>query len=412
MWSPLLALVLLLAPGVSPTAEPRALSFEAAMASVGTTVQVRSASDAAEVSGKGARAQPRVTSNPVISAAMGARVTPGDQQGLEGTIGINQPISVRRYARRSRAALQAETRWRVARVDEARLGQQLAVARAWLELRRAEEQHALSLEQVGVQEARVDTLERLVAAHERNEADSVDARAELERARLQVLEAEGVQVDAAYALAQALGRVDTEPLTTAGPTPEPSVPSRVEQAALVRDVASLPSARAARLLAAAESVRGEEAWASAGPKVSVGLQAQRESQGSTIVQGTVSVPIPAVRRGHRQRVAHAASAAALQGGAEVEVMALRGTVLRAVHELEHTQRVHEQLQTVLLPASVRAMELREREAKLGEALQIEVLDARRRLFELRARRVDARFERAWARTLVALLAAATQGGGE
>jgi len=410
MWSPVLALVLLLAPGVSPTDQPRALSFQAAMASVGTTVQVRSASDAAEVSGKGARAQPRVTSNPVVSAAVGARVTPGDEQGLEGTIGISQPISVRRYVRHSREALQAETRWRVARIDEARLGQQLTVARAWLELRRAEEQHALAVEQVGVEQARVETLQRLVAAQERNAGDRVDAEAELERARLQVLDAEGAQVDAGYALAQALGRVDTEPLETVGVTPEPGVPSPLEQVALVRDVASLPSARAARLLAAAESVRGQEAWASAGPKVSVGLQAQRESQGSTIVQGTVSVPIPAVRRGHRQRVAHAATAAALQGEAEVEVTALRGTVLRAVHELEHTQRVHEQLETVLLPAGVRAVELREREAELGEALQIEVLDARRRAFELRGRWIDARIDRAWAQTLVALLAAASERG--
>ncbi len=408
MWTLLLVLTLLPAPHGTHADRERRLSFEAAMSIVGTTVQVRSAGEAAEVSRKGARSQPRVTSNPVVSAQLGGRVTPGDEQGFEGTVGISQPISVRRYARRSRQALDAEAQWRVAKLDQARLGQQLEVAHAWLELRRAEERHALAGEQLIVEQSRVQNLERLVAAQERTEADLVEGVSELERAQLRVIDVEGEEVDAGYALGQVLGQAHAEPLQTQGTVPEPAVLSSREQSALIAAVASLPSARAAHMLAAAEAVRGEEAWASSGPQVSVGMQAQRESQGSTIVQGTFSVPIPLVRLGHRQRVSHAASAAQLDGDAEVEVLALRSIVLRAVHELGHTQRVHDQLDTVLVPACDRAVQLREREAALGEALQIEVIDARRRALEVRARLIDARIDRAWSRTQVALLAAAAE----
>ena len=140
--------------------------------------------------------------------------------------------------------------------------------------------------------------------------------------------------------------------------------------------------------------------------MSVGVQAQRESHGSTIVQGTVSVPIPVVRRGTRARTAQRANAAVLRGQAREQAVQLRASVRTMVHDVDHAQRVLDELREHVVPASADALRGWERQAASGEALPLQVLDARRRLVEARRREAVANVDRAWSRVRLATFVAA------
>lgn len=387
----------------------RTLTFEAALRSGEGAEDVHGASEAASVATKGIREQPRLTSNPIVSAQLGMRVNPSEEQGFEGTVGISQPLSMRRLGRHRKAAMASEAKWRAAVVDEVRLQRELAIAFAWLELRRAEELQTLAASQIEVEEARVTEVERLVTVGERPAAELADAQAELARTRLNELDAEGRVVDAAHALARALGHGDGGAVATRGPLPEATVPRAEDREALFAHVEQMPSVRATELLAAAEEARGVEAWASQGQQVSVGVQAQRESMGSTIVQGTVSVPIPALKPGVRARTAHQATAAELRGQAADQTVQLRAQLRTMLHDLEHTEQVHADLHGRVLPTSEAALQAWERQAASGEVLRLQVLDARRRLLEVRRREVEARVDRAWARVRLAIFAAVVGG---
>ena len=396
---------------IAPPADlpPRALSFEAALGSGAGAAEVRGASQAAAVAAKGTREQPLLSANPVVNAQLGARVNPSDEEGFEGTLGISQPLSTRSLGRQRKVAMGSEARWRAARVDEVRLQRDLAIAFAWLELRRAEELQVLASSRVEVEVSRAAEIERLVSAGERPAPELADARAELSRARLAELDAEGRGVDAAHALGRALGQGDGRAVATRGPLPEAALPSTRDREALLDLVEQMPSVRTTELLAAAEEARGVEAWASAAQQVSVGVQVQRESMGSTIVQGTVSVPIPALRSGVRDRTVHQAAAAELRGQAADQAVQLRAQLRTMFHDVEHTDQVHADLRASVLPSSEEALNAWERQAASGEVLHLHVLDARRRLLEVRLREIDARVDRAWARVRLAIFAAVVGG---
>jgi len=387
----------------------RALTFEAALGSGDEAADVQGAAQAADVASKGIAEQPWLTTNPMVSAQLGVRVNPTAEQGFEGTVGISQPLSMRKLGRHRKAAMVSEAKWRASAVDEVRLQRELAIAFAWLELRRAEELEALAVAQIEVEEARVLEVERLVSVGERPGAELADAKAELSRTRLAELDAEGRVVDAAHALARALGQGDGEAVATRGPLPEATLPGPRDREALLDQVERMPSVRTTALLAAAEEARGLEAWASQGQQVSVGVQAQRESMGSTILQGTVSVPIPALRPGVRARTAHQAAAAELRGQAEDQAVQLRAQLRTMFHDVEHTQQVHVDLHESVLPSSEAALQAWERQAASGEVLRLQVLDARRRMLEVQRREIEARVDRAWARVRVAIFAAIVGG---
>jgi outer membrane protein TolC len=194
-----------------------------------------------------------------------------------------------------------------------------------------------------------------------------------------------------------------------GLLPELPPLSADQQRRALQQLERLPEIGAKSLLARSELVRAREERAARGVHLSVGAQLRHDALGATIVEGTLSLPLPLMDVGAREYASRSAEATRLEGEVSDLRVRARAALVLAFHEVEHTQEVLTLLDDGLLPAAEQAVALRTRELEAGEGTLLELIDARRTLFDARARRVGALRERTWARIRVRLLAHAATG---
>jgi outer membrane protein TolC len=405
----LLVLLGLTAATTPAVAQEARLTFADAVAAAGHNPRV-ALGRRASVTLQHARAgSPWLDANPVVTLSAGGRLAPSQERGFEGGVAVTQSISVEGGSGLRRDALGAEARWLDAEADAEVLVRRLAAASAWLALRDAEQQRAVTGRAVENEADFVRLVTRLTAAGERTTGDVAVATARLEEARLRDRMAEGAVADARGLLAAEVSVPGRGALVTDGPVPAVAVPTAAELRRLLEDVALLPSVRARALLARAEAARAQEERAQRGSRITLGLEARRDALSAGIVQASVALPLPIFAVGDREFAARHAAALRMEGEAADERVRARARVLVAAHEVEHTGEVFEALQAGLLPACERAVAVRERQFAAGEATLLDVLDARRGLFDASARVVRATRDRAWARIALVYLRRAARG---
>jgi outer membrane protein, heavy metal efflux system len=385
-------------------AQETRVSFEDAVQAAGRSPRVRRDRQAAATLRRAADASPALDYDPMLNLAGGARLTPGGEQGFEGSVGVSQSLNLQGVVRLRREALGAEALWMGAEADAETLTRRLAAASAWLALRDAEEQLALAAQDIANESRFLALVTRLAGGGERTAGDVAAATLRLEESRLRGRMAEGELVDARARVAAEVGAPEPGAvLVTDGPVPEVTVPTAREQEAALA-AAALPAVRARSLLARAEATRALEDRAMRGTRMTVGLELRRDALGATVAQANVAIPIPVFDVGAREYAARQASAARLEGEAADEQVRARVALTLAAHEVEHAGEVYAALRSSLVPSGARAVALRERELAAGEATTLDVLDARRSLNDATSRLVRATRDRAWARIrLVALL---------
>jgi outer membrane protein TolC len=211
--------------------------------------------------------------------------------------------------------------------------------------------------------------------------------------------------DLGYALAAAVARAPEHPLVTSGDLPEAPVPPRHEWAGLITRAVSLPSPRALALVAEADRALALEVRAASGGELELGVLGQRDAAGRTVLLGSVRLTLPVFERGQRAAGVIAAQAAQ-KAGAAADASRRAGVALaRALHEVEHTREVLEELHEALLPATAESARLRTAAFRAGDATVVEVLLARRAAASARARELRASAAHAWARAKTMLLLA-------
>ncbi len=386
------------------------VSFEAAVALAARNPRVLQGHRGSALLRRAAETSPPVDANPQITVTGGARVTPAGEQGFEGSVGVSQSFSVQGVAGLRRAALSDESRWMGAEADAETLTRRLAAANAWLALREAEEQLSLAESAIANEARFVDLVTRLAAGGERTAGDVAAASVGLEEARMRGRLAEGAIADARWAAAAEIGTPERGALVTEGPAPELPAPSERERQLAFEGVASLPSVRSRRLLARVEATRALEERATRGTRLTLGVEARRDALTAGVVQATVAVPLPFFAVGDREFAARRAAALRMEGEADAEAVRAAAELRLAAHDVEHSTEVYDALVANLLPASERAVALRERQLTVGEGTILDVLDARRSLVDARIRWVRAAHDRTSARLRWSVLAQAARRG--
>lgn len=383
------------------------VSFDDAVAAAAQNPRVRGDRRAATLLRRSADQSPALDANPIATLTGGARVAPAGEQGFEGGVAVTQSVSAEGAARLRRDALGAEARWMGAESDAEALTRCLAAASAWLALRDAEEQRELTTRALDNERAFLALVARLATAGERTAADLAVATTGVEEASLRGRLAEGAVVDARARVAAEVGTPERGAVVvTEGATPEVAVPSAREQEVLLAGAAMLPAVRARTLLAHAESMRALEERALRGTRLTLGVEVRRDALRATVVQASLAVPLPFFAVGDREYAARQATSLRLEGEAADEQARARVALALAAHEVEHAGEVYEALRGSVVPASARAVALRERLLVGGEGTVLEVIDARRTLLDAASRLVRATRDRAWARIrLVSLLRA-------
>lgn len=404
----LLLLTLALRASVA-AAQGTALSFEEAMAFAERTPRLEQGRLATATLQEAQRRSPALDANPLLSLAAGGRVAPPGERGFEGALALSQSIGVQGSAGLRRDALGAEARWVEAEVSSELTTRRLAIALAWLSLREAQEQRTAALREIGNEQEFVRQVGRLASLGERTRADAAAAQVRLSEAQLRERRAEGEVVDAQWQLAAELGAPPAAQLAAAGPMPSVPIPSPAQQQALLRRAEQLPSVRARALLARTEALRAQEERALRGVRLAVGLEVRHDALNATVLQGTLSMPLPFFAVGDREHAARLAASQRAQGEAADEATRARALLELAVHDVEHTEEVLASLQQGVLPASEEAVTLRQRQLSAGEATVLEVLDARHALFEASRALQRALRDRAWARIRLAVLFQAAGG---
>lgn len=391
------------------TEAPLAISFDAAITRAEQSAQVTNDRKAAALLHDAAASSPRVDANPVVTISAGPRLAPSSERGFEGSIGILQSLSVTGAARLRRAALGAEAKWLGAEADAELLRRRLAIAERWLALHQAEAQLALTQGDVANENSFAKLVARLVVAGERTQADVAAADARVAEAELRQLMAEGNVAEARALLAAEIGTSPSDLLTASGDVPEVLLPSPADQRSLVAAAAALPAVTAKKLAARNLALQAVEERATRGARINVGIEASRDALGAYVVQGVIGVPLPIFDQGHRETASRRAAALRTEGEAVDEEVRGRNMLGTVLHEVEHTEEVFNTLRTRLVPASERAVTMREKQMQAGEGILLDVVDARRSLFDAKRALLVAQHERAWARIRLATLFVAVRG---
>ena len=341
----------------------------------------------------------------VVQVAPGRRLSPEADVGTEISLSVAQGWSLGDPAGHSKSAARAERDVLAARLRARALAARIDVARRWMELHRLQRALALARDETRVmaeidvanQQARAAGLVTQVA-----EAEARTAHAEAERMELAL---EGERVRAALDLSVALGAEPDADLKTAGALPEFTLPAPERIRALTKQVDRLPEVALLRLQSVAASARAAESTASRGSQLSFGAQAQRESNGSTLLFGTLGFTVSAPRTGRREWAMSNAEARRRLIEADDVAVALRAELADAVHELEHSEELWQLITSSLGPASETLLQQRTRQLELGEGTVIEVLRARARVMAAKRYEADAATERRWAQVHLWLLLA-------
>lgn len=397
---------------VTPAAPPDpalSLTFDAAVGLAERSPSVAGAGAAVDAKLAADRDVGPLTSNPTLHVQPGR--APADAGApLEGEAGLYQAFNLGGLAGARRSALRAEEEALRAEARALALSRRLEAAQAWIDLWAAEQALSLAREELALarelttrthEAARVAALTRAEAA----EADAYEAEA-----RLAALSVEGEVTDLGYALAAAVARAPERPLATAGDLPDAPVPPRDQWAALIARAAALPEPRAMALVAEAERAQAFEVRAAAGGELELGVLGQRDAAGRTALLGSLRLTLPVFERGQRTAGTLAAQAAQKTGAAVDAARRAATSLARALHEVEHTREVLDELHGALLAATAENARLRTAAFRAGDATVVEVLLARRAAAAARAREVRASAAHAWARAKTLLLLAQLDAG--
>lgn len=344
-----------------------------------------------------------------IQATPGARVLSEQDRGFEGQLTVTHSWNLgdltgarRRAAAAERGVLSAEAR---AVALEARLD----AARRWIELWRLDRLERVVRAERELAARFVAHTERALRAGVATAMDESEAGAYAAEVLSRALTLEGQRHEASLALALAMARPPSAALRPRGPLPSPALPD--DPAPYLRAVDELPAVAVERLAARAARAHEAEAAASYAPIFGAGVQLQRESPSGFIAQGVLTLSVPLMDQGQRQRSVARGEAARREGArAQARLEAARELSL-AVHDVEHQRRELAALRERLLPSLTRLVERREAALRAGESTVFEVAAARRRLLEARGREIEAAAARAWAEVRLWILLAEMERAG-
>jgi len=345
--------------------------------------------------------------NPEVELVAGVRKGELDQ-GFDGEVSVVQPIPLAPIGSERRKAARAETRLLDARTRALLLERGLAVANAFCRLHAAERVREEADRAVALAEEMVAAVERGREAGAFTSQDVALARVHAGEVRLALLEAEGEAFDLGVELGRTVQHAGPYPLATEGPLPLSVLPPRESWAeALAPDrlppiLIPMLEAEAARARLREREVEGRAFW------MGIGGTALRESEERALL-GTVRFTIPLFERSLRERGQLLAEARAQEGASAEGRMAAAGLVASLVHEVEHTEEVHDLLRDALLPSSEENLRLSRLAFEAGEQTLLEVLRAQEQVVDLRMRLHRAEAERALARLRLALFLGALDG---
>ena len=400
-----LALALLAALPFAPGhATAQNLRFDEALERATSHPRVAEADARLGARASGDAALSRAGGNPTLTLMPGWRAAGDDERGAELQASLVQNLRLGGYGRARLEAARTEREALVRQVDAETLHARLEAARAWLDLRAAEERMARLDEDLALLTEWRASLTRAEELGAATRADAASLRAaEAEARELRARHAGALQT-ARAALAERVAAPADALLATAGPAPEPELPPN---AALAReDVTALPAAELARAAREAAAARLDEADASGATQLGLGAQVQLDQPGgagqSAAPHGfaafaVVSVTLPAFERNQRAR---SRAAAELAGAAIAEARALWRACLA---ERAAADAALAALEEEVVPAHEAAAEAWARRRALGAATVFEELAARRALLAARQRALFALRDARWARARIALL---------
>jgi cobalt-zinc-cadmium efflux system outer membrane protein len=391
-------------------AEVRGVTFDEAIGLGAGAPEVEGERRALAARRNGDRRLPGMAGNPEVFVMPGWRLTPSGNEGLEVQVSVAQPLSLAGLPGARRRAAAREREELGARVRARALERRLAIARAWLDLRVAEEQLDLAAREQEVAAGLAAGTGRLVGTGERSLVAEREARTYQAEVALRRLDAEGRAYETRVALAAALAAgprgLSGAAVRTAGAWPSPELPQGAALGRLAARALDLPDVVAARLAAAVARARGAEAEAAAGAVLSPGVYVQRDSPGGLVLYGMLTATLPVFDRGQRARSVAAGEAERLAGEARRREIDARALLVRAVHEVQHQRERERALAEDLEPQTAALLALEERLLASGEAAPFRVFEARRRFLEVARRRIDAHGARVWAEVELWLLLAA------
>lgn len=382
---------------------PRAIGFAEAVGAVADRDDLRRARAAVGVGTSAARALAASAGSWQIQAYPSVRFAPSGDQGPELQGGVQRTIPLADLAGARRAALAAEGKTMLARVELDALAARLGVAQAWIELHSAEKVAALLQAEAAAAAAAIaqaDVGQRLGAGAALARAEAEVWHAEVEVRRREV---EHLRHHAMLMLGQGCGFDDAPVLRAQGELPTPPLPADRELNAAPRRASSSAEVRLAALERTAAKLRAEESIATRGSWLQVGGWFELAAPNNGTARLTLGWNLPSPTQSGRA----AAEEARALAMADVEIGRRRReaatTLLDAIHELRHSRQNLEALRAHLLPAAQRRLALRKRALLLGEGRRSEVFDAQRQTLQAEIDVVRAEAAASWAAVRLWLL---------
>lgn len=311
-----------------------------------------------------------MSSNPIVYLQPGVRNDTGET-GPEGQVTLQQSFNLAGWmgARRVTAGHDLEaSRFELRRT---RRDLRIAVARAWLDTWALSQAARAVLEDEAAARELVMRIQRAVASDGLTRVDLAQAKAFAAEARALHLDLEGQAVDAGGRLAVLLGLDDVASVDGPAPAFDSTAAPDVSQAV------GLPGVRLLEAQVLGERSRGVEASAQYGTALQVQLQAGHDAPAQWFGNVSFGVTLPLFDVGQRDRVAHDATAALLEGEAAKARAEARIEIELLRHELEHTAEVYEVVHEQQLPAALEAANLQIRRFLGGECTLQDLLVVRR-----------------------------------
>lgn len=383
--------------------EARTIGFAEAVGAVADRDDMRRARAAVGVGASAARSLAARAGSWQIQAFPSVRFAPAGDQGPELQGGVQRTIPLADLAGARRAALAAEGKSMLARVEVDVLAARLTVAQAWIELHSAERVAALLQAEAATAAAALAQAEvgqRLGAG-----AALIRAEAEVWQAEVEVRrrEIEHLRHHAMLVLGQGCGLDDAPILRAGGELPAPPLPTDKELDAVPGRAAGSAEVRLAALERTAARLRAEESIAARGSWLQVGGWFELAAPNTGTARLTLGWNLPSPSQSGRA----AAEEARALAMADVEIARRRreaATTLRdAIHELRHSRQNLDALRAHLLPAAQRRLALRKRALQVGEGRRSEVFDAQRQTLQAEIDVVRAEAAASWAAVRLWLL---------
>jgi len=329
--------------------------------------------------------------NPEVATEVEAFGGSGDLSGFaasEATLLVSQQIETAGKRRKRRRVADFYVEVAAWEYEAARLNVFASVSKAFAGVLVAQDRVAVGEEIVGVADASLESVRRLVSAGATPAVERTRASVEVATAQIDLAAARRMLEAARSELAATWGGLGADFTRAAGDLGQvvPPPPLETVRGWLERNP---ELARLDREIARREAVvELEDARRLPDVTVAAGLKYLAEGNDTALVAG-VSVPIPIFDRNQGERMAarsdvhrarHEQRAARARLGAELEV---------AYQEFAASHHEVSELRERILPAAQEAYEGVRRGYLRGLFRNVDVLDAQRTLFELRLRELDA-----------------------